>query len=134
RTWSRTTDVDASEFQGGYISLPTDEYQGSPRAVPFEQRVTVVSGSLGLVAAAAEVVSVRLPDGTEAAVSPDGAVAPVPPLGKGATYVAKSVLPSPSEADLRSRDPTSAAVPPDVRRLYLGLPGLPSRVTGLAAA
>lgn len=135
RDWRRSPDVDAgARTQSGrfvFVPLGPGDERGDA-ADRFDQRITIETGSVGLLPAAVRVDTVQLPGG-EARVASDGTVAPVPALGQGSTYAVTSFLPSADPAVLRNGERGPTAVAPDVARLYLGFPALPERVPRLAA-
>jgi transglutaminase-like putative cysteine protease len=99
---------------------------------PFIQRITVEAPAIGLLPAAVRASTVQLPKG-RLSVQYDGALTPLPPVGKGTTYVVTSFLPSSDEALLRATDGRAADASADLPGVYLSSPGLPDRVLALAA-
>ncbi|MEW6154168.1 MAG: transglutaminaseTgpA domain-containing protein, partial [Actinomycetota bacterium] len=135
RSWRLSADLDPRAFEQAQfrdVTVPPGigEAPGSPGR-DLDQRVTVETARMGLVPAAAQVR--RLSLAGAAAAGPDGTVAALPPLGRGATYQARSRQAPNTPESLRPHDATVDGVPPEVGRLYLGFPGLPTRVVELAA-
>lgn len=131
RTWTRSPgDPEQGFVRDRYVIVPEGVARGFLPGEPLVQRVTVVTRSLRLVPAAAQLASVDLPDGPGATVYPDSTVALAPPLGRGATLRVRSVLPS--GAGLDAPGDTEEGIPTELRRQYLAVPPMPGRVSELA--
>jgi transglutaminase-like putative cysteine protease len=134
RVWRRAPEVDggAQSEDGRFVFVPLgpgDERDSA--ADRFDQRVTIETGAVGLLPAAARPSTAQLPGG-EARAASDGTVVATPALGQRSTLTITSFLPPADPAVLRATPGESSAVPADVARLYLGFPALPERVPGLA--
>ncbi len=129
RTWRRSPQLSPAPARSGPNVFvpggPTDE--PDYRQPPLVQRIRIEAPAVGVLPAAARLLSVELPGQGGAAVAPDGTVQATPQLGKGATYIATSYVPGPPRAA-----PTGEDVPPELAAQYLGFPALPERVAQLA--
>lgn len=137
RTWRRSAEVSETvHIPGPTVFVDEEGYDEVDDFLrpPFVQRIRIEAAAVGLLPAAARLYRVELPGRGGAEVAPDGTVAPLPELGRGATYVAAS-YPPPSIADeLRRHGSTTAdeEAPSALAGQYLPFPGVPERVVQLA--
>ena len=101
RRWRRTAGGPPGVVPDGarFVPVPTAPFRPGP-AEDADQRVRVEASWAEVAVGAPQVRYFEVPGG--AAVSPDGTVRLVPPLGRGATYQALSQRPVTTEAELRA--------------------------------
>lgn len=110
------------------VVVPLDPFERSPRD-QLVQRFEVVAPFAAVAAGAPKAYFFELPG--PATVTPDGAVLPVPALGRGATYETTSGRAPATPSMLRASDADRDRAPaPDA---WLAAPGLSERARALAA-
>ena len=133
RVWSQSPAVTASG--------PTEDLEGGgvdngglavPRFDVMRQAVRVEASAIGVVFGAPLIQGVNLPRGSYD-VRSDGSFQLRTPLGKGAQYVVTSDRALTTTSLLRTNDPRTSGMSPDLERLYVQSGGATPRVAALAA-
>ncbi|MDQ4097732.1 MAG: DUF3488 and transglutaminase-like domain-containing protein, partial [Actinomycetota bacterium] len=134
QTWERAevgARPGAIDQRGRYAFVPPGIGDVPLGGSPFVQRITVEAPIIGLLPAAVRASGVQLPGG-RLTVDDAGTLVPLPPLGKGTTFVVTSFLAPSREAARLAAEAASPERPAGLAEAYLGFPALPAQVPALA--
>jgi protein-glutamine gamma-glutamyltransferase len=133
RIWSQSpalaSGTPGDDIFGGGVD---DARLAAPREALMRQSVRVEAAAVGLVFGAPQIQGVNLPTDSYDERA-DGSFQLRTPLGKGVQYVVTSDRVLTTSDILRTNDPRTFGIPPELQRLYVDGGGATPRVAALAA-